>query len=141
MTHQKTVLQSFAFVSLFCFTLTVLPSFTTDKKSVKQKKERYYFASGQNTSLEKTYRATSNVFSLDCDRPDLSSIGRQFAAFYKAEYSKGSDDYIYASCYGPYESYEEANKERYSTISNQKYLCDPPKCMVTLAQGFKPSCK
>ncbi|MFN5135456.1 MAG: hypothetical protein ACK5DG_09065 [Chitinophagaceae bacterium] len=141
MIHQKSVLQSMAFLFLLCLTAALLPSFTTATKPAPSKKERYYYASGQNTSLEKVYKATSNVFSLDCDRPDLLSVGRQFAAYYKAEYSKGSGDYIDASCYGPYDSYDEANQARYREISNQKYLCDAPNCNVTSAQGFKPSCK
>lgn len=104
-------------------------------------KVQYFFAAGENTSFKKAYRATSNVFSLDCARVDLGSLGRQFSEFYKSEYSQSSDNYISGACYGPYDSYEEASKKRNSKIADQKYLCNAPDCVVILAQGFRPVCR
>lgn len=129
-------------VILFFSTFIIgLVSFNKIDNNLHGKKGGYYFAAGQNTSLNKTYRATSNVFSLDCERVDMSSIGRQFSDFYKSQYSQSSSDFITGACYGPYDSYEEAEKKRNAKISDQKYLCNAPNCTVILAQGFRPACK
>jgi hypothetical protein len=118
-----------------------LMAFRTANPKKKTGTPRYYYAAGQNTSLQKTYRANSNVFPLDCDRVDKMEIGKQFAAYYKSKFSKDATNYISAYGYGPFDTYEEANKARNKTIEDQNYLCKSPKCVVTIAIGFFPECE
>ena len=119
----------------------IFVSFTKASGSNEKSIVKYYYATGQNTSLKKTYRSTSNVFSLDCERVDFSTIGGKFSDYYKKEYSQSTTDYITGFCYGPFPTYQEAEKNRQKRIDDQNYLCKSPDCVVTLAQGFTPSCR
>jgi hypothetical protein len=124
-----------------CFFVLVSMTPPLNSSSPAPKKTRYYFAAGQNTSLEKTYRATSNIFSLDCEYVSLTEVGKQFTRYYKSVLSTGQDDWIDGFGYGPYDTYEQAKKARNSTINDQNYLCNTPKCVVRQAVGFQPACK
>jgi len=117
-----------------------LAMLATDPPAPRQQ-TKYYYAAGQNSSLQQHYKAVSNVFALDCRLPSSSDIGPQFSNFYKAEYSRGSDDWIQGYLYGPYDTPEAANKARYAKIAAMKQWCEEPKCFFTMATGFRPSCK
>lgn len=127
--------------SSWALALLFAPALLATDAPAPRQQTKYYYAAGQNASLQKHYKAVSNVFALDCRLPVSSDIGPQFSNFYKAEYSRGADDWVQGYLYGPFDTPEAANKARYAKIADMKQWCASPKCVFTMAVGFRPSCR
>ena len=127
-----------------CFIVVLFSNATFAQQNTKTKyffvKGWEYTTPGFKNNLPKAQPVYSNVFSTTCKedyQPIKTGIENEFSDYYAAYLSKsrGYDFLRPVYVFGPYETYEETEKERRKQIAKDNYTHEP-----IIVKDFSVSC-